>query len=405
MVEFNHQNITGVIRITREWIIAGAKVYGEERQLENGYIKVAQDQITEVGCAAEVDPALIEGAIQLPASWKVVPGMIDVHIHGAAGADTMDATEEALEIMSRALPAEGTTAFLATTMTQDQEAIERALKNAAVYIEGNNKVGKAEVLGIHLEGPFISAIRAGAQPPGAIRLPDVTLFQRWQELAGGAIRLVTLAPEQEGGLEFAAYLKQTGVVASIGHSDATYEQTVQAIQAGVTHATHLYNGMRGMHHREPGVVGAVLLRDEIKVEMIVDGVHACPEMIDLAYRLKRAEGIILVTDAMRAKCLGDGHYTLGGQDVQVEGGKAVLEDGTLAGSIIKMKDAAWNMMSYTKCTLEDVIRMTAENPARQLGFWNRKGSLRVGKDADLVVLDEQMNVRMTFCRGTLAYQQ
>lgn len=379
-------------------------MYGEERQIAHGYIRVAEDHITEIGCAAELDSALLQGAVQLPPSWAIVPGMIDVHIHGAAGADTMDATEEALEIMARALPAEGTTAFLATTMTQDQELIERALKNTALYIEGKNEAGKAEVLGIHLEGPFISEVRAGAQPPGAIRLPDVALFREWQELAGGAIRLVTLAPEQVGGLELAAYLKQTGVVASIGHSDATYEQTVDAIKAGVTHATHLYNGMRGMHHREPGVVGAVLLRDEIKVEMIVDGVHACPEMIDLAYRLKKAEGIILVTDAMRAKCLGDGHYTLGGQDVQVEDGKAILEDGTLAGSNLKMKDAAQNMMSFTKCTLEDVIRMTAENPAKQLGFWNRKGSLRAGKDADFVVLDEEMQVRMTFCRGKLAYQ-
>lgn len=394
-----------MVCITREWTITGGRVFGEETEIENGYLQFNQDRITDIGCSAALDPAVLQDGIQLPSNWMVVPGMIDVHIHGAAGADTMDATEGALHTIAQALPAEGTTSFLATTMTQDQEAIELALKNAARYMEANNEKGKAEVLGIHLEGPFISVLRAGAQPIAAIRVPDVSLFKRWQEIAGGAIRLVTLAPEREGGLELAAYLKDTGVVASIGHSDATYEQTVEAIEAGVTHATHLYNGMRGMHHREPGVVGAVLLRDEIKVEMIVDGVHACPEMIDLAYRLKKAEGIILVTDAMRAKCLGNGHYTLGGQDVHVENGKATLKDGTLAGSIVKMKDAARHMMSFTRCSVREVVRMTAENPAKQLGIWDRKGSLRAGKDADFVVLDEQLNVRMTFCRGKLAYQQ
>ncbi|MEW9671165.1 N-acetylglucosamine-6-phosphate deacetylase [Ammoniphilus sp. 3BR4] len=385
---------------TERLVLRGARIYGEEDVIEQGYLVVDKGRITEIGRGERELP----NEVQLPTDWTIIPGMIDVHIHGAAGADTMDATPESISTMAEALPAEGTTAFLATTMTQEEVFIEQALKNVAFYIEEENQLGKAEVLGIHLEGPFISPKRAGAQPVEAIRLPDVALFRKWQELARGHIRLVTLAPEREGGLELAAHLKETGVVASIGHSDATYEEAVEAVKAGVCHATHLFNGMRGLHHREPGVVGAVLLHKEITTELIADGIHVRPEMLDLTFRQKTSEKLILITDAMRAKCLGDGTYSLGGQAVQVANGQAVLEDGTLAGSIVKMRDAAIHMMSATRCDLRDIVRMTSENPAKQLGLFDRKGSLRPGKDADLVVLDEQLRVKMTYCRGKLAYR-
>lgn len=386
----------------QQFVVRGARIYGERDVIEQGYLAVEKGRITEMG---QGEKEFSEEEIQLPSKWTIIPGMIDVHIHGAAGADTMDATLDAIRTMAETLPAEGTTAFLATTMTQEEAFIENALKNVASYIDQKNQPGKAEVLGIHLEGPFISPKRAGAQPMEAIRLPDVALFQKWQEMARGHIRLVTLAPERDGGLELAAYLKATGVVPSIGHSDATYEEVAAAVKAGVCHATHLFNGMRGLHHREPGVVGAVLLHREIIAELIADGIHVRPEMLDLTWRQKTAEKLILVTDAMRAKCLGEGAYTLGGQAVQVGDGRAILEDGTLAGSIVKMRDAAIQMMSATRCDLRDIIRMTSENPAKQLGLYDRKGSLRPGKDADLVVLDEQLQVRMTYCRGELAFRE
>ncbi|GGE15809.1 hypothetical protein GCM10011571_16800 [Marinithermofilum abyssi] len=201
------------------------------------------------------------------------------------------------------------------------------------------------------------------------------------------------------------HLTQNGVVASIGHSDATYHQVDEAIEAGVTHVTHLYNGMRGPHHREPGLAGAVLLRDELYAEIIADGIHCRPEMVLLAYRMKTRDRLLLITDAIRAKCLRRGVYDLGGQDVHMDGTTATLPDGTLAGSILKMGDAIKNVIAFTGCSLEDIIHMTAVNPARQLKVFDRKGSISLGKDADLVLLDENLDIAATFCRGKLAYQR
>jgi N-acetylglucosamine-6-phosphate deacetylase len=391
---------------TKRILVTNATVYAEDKIIDKGYVLVENSKILDIGSIQSL-PRLHDDMelVELDETYKLIPGFIDLHIHGAAGADTMDATLQALKTMAKILPQEGTTSFLATTMTTSPEDIEKALKNAANYIQHENRFGEAELLGVHLEGPFISPKRAGAQHPGHIIVPDIELFKKWQEIAAGYIRLVTLAPEQENGLELTKYLRDSGVVASIGHSDATYKEVVAAIDAGITHATHLFNGMRGIHHREPGVAGAVLMHDEVKCEMIADGIHVGPEMVRFAYRNKGAGGIVLITDAMRAKCLGAGTYDLGGQEVTVDGERAILKDGTLAGSILKLKEAMKNMMSFTGCSLEDVIRMAAWNPAKQLQLLDRKGSIQKGKDADLVVLNEEYDVVMTFCRGKLAYSK
>ncbi|UZJ80184.1 N-acetylglucosamine-6-phosphate deacetylase [Fictibacillus sp. KU28468] len=385
-------------------LLTGGTIYTENGELENGYLIIKDQQIAEVGKGADALNLEDYDVLELPGKSSVVPGMIDLHIHGAAGADVMDGTEEALKTMAVTLPQEGTTGFLATTMTQGEKEIESALQNVREYMGKNNPPGEAEIIGLHLEGPFISPKRAGAQPLDHIKNPDVQLFQKWQELSGNAIKLVTLAPEEPGGYELSSYLKETGVVASIGHSDAVYEEVVKSIDSGVTHATHLYNGMRGLHHREPGVAGAILLHDEITTEIIVDGIHSRPEMVKFAYRNKGSERVVLITDSMRAKCMGNGSYTLGGQDVTVDGNEATLADGTLAGSILKMKDAARNMREFTGCSTEDIIQMTAVNQAKELGVYERKGSLTAGKDADVVVLNEE-KVIFTFCRGKLSYQR
>ena len=237
----------------------------------------------------------------------------------------------------------------------------------------------------------------------AMQRPDVDVFEVWNELARNTIKLVTLAPEKEGGMELIRYLTDRGVVASIGHSDATYEQVMNAVEYGASHVTHLYNGMRGLHHREPGVAGAALLDDRLKTEIIADGHHVRPEMIELAYRQKTDAGMVLITDAMRAKCLKNGRYDLGGQDVNVQDGIALLDNGTLAGSVLKMKDALANIQKFTGCSLENAIKMAAENPAKQLGLFDRKGSIAIGKDADLILLNKAGEVVKTFCKGYLAY--
>ncbi|GBF10196.1 N-acetylglucosamine-6-phosphate deacetylase [Tepidibacillus sp. HK-1] len=387
------------------FIISNVTIFKQDEKIENGYIRIENGIILEIDEMDKFQNTDNIEVIQLSNDYKLIPGAIDLHIHGAAGADTMDATFEAIETIASALPKEGTTGFLATTITKEKEEIEQALINVANYMRTENRSGKAEVLGVHLEGPFISSKRAGAQPPHAIIEPDVELFKKWQTISGNHIKLVTLAPERKGGLELTAYLRETGVVTSIGHSDAIYQEVVEAIKVGVTHATHLFNGMRGLHHREPGVVGAVLLHDQVKAELIVDGIHVRPEMVKLVFQQKGKEGVVLVTDAMRAKCLGKGIYQLGGQEVFVDDQQASLKDGTLAGSILKMKDAMKNMMNFTDCTLEDVIHMSSINPAKQLNVFDRKGSIKVGKDADLVLLDKNNQVVMTFCRGELAYNR
>ncbi|WP_370314430.1 N-acetylglucosamine-6-phosphate deacetylase [Guptibacillus hwajinpoensis] len=385
------------------FVIDHVTVYSEEQMIQNGYLKVDNGKIIEIGHTDERTIAGQEKVYSFNESVSVLPGMIDVHIHGVNGADTMDASTEALDTITKALPGEGTTSFLATTITQEAKAVERAIQNAGEYLMERQQPGHAEVLGIHLEGPFLNSKRAGAQPPLAMQRPDVDVFKAWNKLANNTIKLVTLAPEIEGGMELVRYLTERGIVASIGHSDATYEQVMEAVECGASHVTHLYNGMRGLHHREPGVAGAALLSKQLKTEVIADGYHVRPEMIKLAYFQKSDAGMILITDAMRAKCLKNGRYDLGGQDVEVKDGKALLDNGTLAGSVLKMKDALANIQAFTGCTLENAIKMASENPAKQLGVFDRKGSLAVGKDADFFLRSNDGEVMMTFCNGHLAY--
>ena len=385
-------------------VLQNGIVHSEDKMYPGGFISFRDGKIQTVG-QKKMDRIPCQEVIQLPDSYHVIPGMIDVHIHGADGADTMDGTYQSMKRIANVLPQEGVTSFLATTMTQTRDKIEYALQNAGQYLQSEQPNGHAELLGVHLEGPFISANKSGAQPVEAIMKPDLQLFLRWQEIALESIKLVTIAPELEGSLEVIRYLSKHGVIASIGHSDATYEEVVKGIEAGASHVTHLFNGMRGLHHREPGVVGAALLHDELITELIADGIHIRPELVKLAYLQKGRERVILITDAMRAKCLGEGLYDLGGQKVTVQGGRAILYDGTLAGSVLKMMDAARNMIEYTGCSIQDVLYMTSVNPAKQLHLFNRKGSLSPGKDADLVVLDERLEVVMTYCRGQLAYRR
>lgn len=329
---------------------------------------------------------------------QLIPGFIDTHIHGADGADTMDATEKALDKIARFLPKEGTTSFLATTMTGSQEDIENALYNIASY---ENKAGQAEMLGVHLEGPFVEKSKAGAQPLAYIIKPSLELFDHWQEISGNQIKTITMAPEHDPQGKFISELAGRGVTVSAGHTKACFKEIKQASSYGISQLTHLCNAMNGIHHRDIGAVGAAFFLKELKAELIADEIHAVPEMLELIYRNMGSERIILITDSMRAKGLADGNYELGGQAVTVRNGKATLSNGTLAGSILFMHDAAVNMRKITGVTIADIIKMTAENPAKQIGVYDRKGSITIGKDADLLLIDEKLNIKQTICGGTI----
>lgn len=383
-----------------EYVIKGGSVYTEDNVFSPGFVHIANGKITAAGPILEC-PAVAR-IIFVSDESMVLPGAVDIHIHGAAGADTMDAKEDSLHQMASFLPSEGTTAFLATTMTQEKNAIERALD---CFSRFKQKPGEAEIAGIHLEGPFISPKHPGAQPRDAIIEPDIDLFKKWHTLSRGNIRLVTLAPEEKKGIELASHLAHLNITASAGHTDATFDQLIEAAEAGVTHVTHLYNGMRGMHHREPGTAGGALIQNELFVEMIVDGIHIHPQMVKLAFNQKTADRTILITDSMRAKGLPDGEYELGGQAVSVTNGKAVLQDGTLAGSTLSMQQAIQNMRAFTGCAVQDIVKMTAENPAKQARLYDRKGSITPGKDADLVIYDKEFRIQKTICRGVIAFEQ
>jgi len=378
-------------------LITNVTIVNYDREI-SADLFIREGKIEQIGQALQVEADIyLDGNSK---NWIVMPGFIDMHIHGSAGFDMMDATEEALRGISRSLVKEGTTSYLPTTITQRVGAIEAALKNINGFV---NNADEAEVLGIHVEGPYISTKWAGAQPVEHITEPSIDQFLKWQKLSGNRIKQVTVAPEITGGFEFVEAMSKEGIIASIGHSDANSADVEKAVQLGAKQATHLYNQMRPFHHREPGVVGSVLLEDRMQVEIIVDYIHSHTKSVNFAYRLKGAEGIILITDAMRAKGLEYGEYDLGGQTVHVTEIGAHLSSGALAGSILTMDQAVRNMKQSTDCSMKELVSMSSTNAAKQLNL-THKGYIGEGYDADLVILDMELNVQKTICRGNIVFE-
>jgi N-acetylglucosamine-6-phosphate deacetylase len=384
-------------------LLKNANIHTGEEELQNTSIYISDGKIVEIG-GYEALKGKSENSkvIDCKGLGWLLPGMIDVHIHGANGHDVMDATGKALSEVCAVLPKEGTTSYLATTMTHTESNIERALENVSAFRKNDKKSG-AEILGIHLEGPFINQEKRGAQLAEHVQIPNVEKFQRWYTLSGESIKLITMAPEKDRGFALLKYLKELGITVSMGHSNGTFTEISDAIAQGVTHATHLYNGMSGVHHRDPGVAGAALLSQAVMVELILDGFHLTPEIADLTYRLKGADKMLLITDAMRAKYLEDGTYDLGGQEVCVKDGKAENREGSLAGSTLKMIDARKNFAQWIDSDLSVLTKITSVNPAKQIGVYDRKGSIHPGKDADIILVGDSGDVALTICRGEICY--
>jgi N-acetylglucosamine-6-phosphate deacetylase len=335
--------------------------------------------------------------LEFSSTSKVFPGMIDLHIHGAAGHDVMDATPEALQAISHALLKQGTTGFLATTMTESIDSLTKVLNNVAASLKGPRL--SEHILGLHLEGPFLAKSRMGAQSESHIIPPSVEAFNLLQRAADGKIKIVTLAVEPSGALDLVRHLVKQKVIASIGHTNATYQEALESFNAGVSYATHLFNAMRGLHHREPGCACAIVMDDRVTAELIVDGVHLHPEMVKLAIKLKGADRVVLVTDAMRAQCLGDGEFDLGGQSVNVSGKKATLENGTLAGSVLTMREAFLNILPLVSGDYVKASAFVSANPAKVLGCFDERGSLTEGKRADLWIMNADHHIEATFFGG------
>jgi N-acetylglucosamine-6-phosphate deacetylase len=340
------------------------------------------------------------GAPTLQAEGCVIlPGFVDLHIHGSAGADVMDANSTALATMARFLATRGVTSFLATTMTAPHAATLAAVR--AVAAHGAEVSGGARILGVHLEGPYLSPQFPGAQPASLIRPPNLAEFHQLAD--AGPVRMITLAPEVSGAHDLIRAARARGITVVLGHTNATYVECQQAVALGVSQATHTYNAMRGLHHREPGTLGAVLSDDCLFAQLIADNIHVHPAAMQILARCKGVERTLLITDAIRAAGLPPGEYELGGQPVTVQNGECRLADGTLAGSILTMERALVNFLAVTGLSLAAAWPVTSRTPAQSLGLAGEIGSLTPGARADLVLLDDRFEVVATVAGGEVVY--
>ena len=345
-----------------------------------------------------------EGATVVDAEGGyVTPGLIELHIHGYLGKDVCDASEESIRIISKGLLENGVTGYLPTTMTVDMQVINGAIESVRGLMAESRTpdFDGTQILGVHAEGPFISESKKGAQDPRYILKPDAEFVKANADV----IRVITLAPEKDDA-DFSAIremTEKTDVVVSMGHTSADYDTAIAGVKAGVRHATHLFNAMTPLTHRGPGVVGAALNSDEVSTELIVDTHHVNAALFDTVYKLKGRK-LCFITDCLPAGGLPEGEYTLGGAKIIYKNDLCRLEDGTIAGSVLKLNKGVWNVYTNSKIPLHECVNCASLNPATTLGIADRKGSIKEGKDADLVILDNEFNVKKTIIGGKIKYE-
>ena len=383
-------------------MILRGNIYTSEECIHNGYIKIDGKTIAAVSVepiAPQPDEPVLDYA-----GHMIVPGFINVHIHGGAGADAMDATPEAVKAIAIDQARQGVTTFLLTTLSADRATLRQVLTSFRHIL--STPLQGAQIAGIHLEGPFISIEKKGAQSEDGIRdyesLNTVDELQQFVELSGNTLRLVTLAPERQDAEALSRFATEHNIVVSLGHSTAGFEQTQQAIEWGARHATHTFNAMPPIHHREPGLITAVICDDRVYTEMIADGIHLHPAICSFLLKAKGEDKVILITDALRCAGMPDGDYALADQQV-TKSGKYVYIRGkvgeTLAGSILEMNRGVELLVTQAGYTLQQAIKAASTNPARALGLDDTKGSLAPGKDADIVVLTEDFDVKTVLLQG------
>jgi N-acetylglucosamine-6-phosphate deacetylase len=366
------------------------------KRIERPLLLIDGGSITDIRSQGEAD---------LPANAKridfkdcvLAPGLIDIHIHGSAGHDVMQADEQGRRRMEEFLASRGVTSYFPSTVAAPLDATLRSLEWLAKAIESSHSAGRAQPLGIHLEGPFLSHIRRGVHLPENLLKPTVETFDKFWQAAGGHVRVLTIAPELDGAREVIAEANKRGVCVSIGHSDADLAASRAGILAGARHATHTFNAMRPLDHRAPGILGEVLSNSNLSADIIADGVHVHPSVVRIFLEAKGEERAVLITDAISAAGMPEGHYQLGGMDVEVKDGR-VTRDGSLAGSVLTLDRAVRNVMEFGGWNLQQAVRLATKNPAAAVAA-KRKGILEPGADADLVVLTEGGDVRASVVRG------
>ncbi|SFD15450.1 N-acetylglucosamine-6-phosphate deacetylase [Clostridium uliginosum] len=366
-------------------------------KIENGSILIEDDKIKEINPIDFTDDNTIDAN-----GLYVSPGFIDVHIHGAGGCDTMDGTIESINTISKTIVKHGTTSFTPTTMTVSIDAIKKSMKVIKKLKEEGSK--GAHVLGAHLEGPFISPNAIGAQNPEYLLTPSISAYNAMVEGSEDAVISITLAPEVDGAKELIKYLSAKGIVCSLGHTKATYEEAMEAIKCGANHSTHLYNAMTPLTHRAPGVIGAIF-DSNITTETISDGIHISYPALRVAYKQKGTDNVLLITDAMMACCMPDGEYSLGGQDVIVTNGAARLKTGSLAGSVLTLDKAVNNVYKNSNLPLNEIVKMASYNGAKHCKVDDHKGQIKEGYDADLILFDDNIDIKKVFILGKEVYSK
>lgn len=385
--------------MTNHFVIYNVQLVTPQGIVNNGAITIRNGRIEAIETVRGED---VSHAIDGKGHW-LLPGFIDIHVHGGNGADFMDGTHQAIETIARFHFRHGTTSMLPTTVSATKEEIEKVLH--AMLSFRPNSMSMSQIHGIHLEGPFISPKHPGAQNRSAIIKPKLDWIKDWISTFPNLIRMVTFAPELEGADELISILRQHGVVCAAGHTDCSFEQMQHAVSLGLSHSVHAFNAMRGFHHRHPGAAGAILLIDQLSTEIIADGHHLHPETIRLLHRLK-GEQLVLITDAMAAAGLNDGIYQLGTLPVQVKNGVAKLhQSDTLAGSTQTMIDSFRYLVHTVGIPMEQASRLASYNPARVIGIDHITGSIEVGKQADLLLLADDLSIVNVWLKGNPLYPQ
>ena len=386
----------------KELLLKNAKIVLKDRVIE-GDILTADGIIRDIidrKSPVKAETLEVENSIDLDGKY-VVPGFIDVHIHGSNGADAMDGTAEALKTISSYIATKGTTKFLATTLTSSKEGLINVLKIAADL--QNKELDGATIFGVHMEGPYFDIEYKGAQNEKYMKPATEKEIKDYLDVKPGLVKMMSLSPHTEQSIETVKFLKENGVIVSVGHSAAKFNDVMKAVDAGLSHSTHTFNGMRGINHREPGVAGAVLISDKINAEVIFDKVHIHPEIVRLMIKAKGTDKVVCITDAMAATGLPNGDYKLGELDVYVKDGEARLKSNdSLAGSVLTL-DKAFRHVIELGYPIYEAVKLTSTNAAVEFGL--NAGAIEVGKEADFTILDDSYNVDMTIVNGNIKYQR
>jgi len=378
--------------------VKGGNVVLPDQKTSNKTLVIEDQTIYDI-IPYKYKPGRKDKVIDATGMW-VVPGFIDIHAHGAMGNDTMDGTCEAIHIIGKFFASHGVTSYLPTVWTSTPDLMLKAIHNVSNCPQPEDG---ARHLGVHVEGPYLNVEHRGAQIKKLIKLPDPKEYLKWFD--SDIVRLVTMAPEVPGSKKLIEEAVKRGIIVSIGHSGASYEQVIEAANHGISQATHLFNGMLGLHHRKPGTVGGILMDERIYAQIIADGIHLHPAIVELSIKIKGILKTVLITDSIRGAGLSDGYYNDHDQQFTVKNGIARTPEGGLSGSTLTLDRAIKNVMKFTGMSFNEVLQMATSTPAKSMGWQDKHGLLKPGADADVVLLDKNLNVKKTFVLGNEVYSK